>query len=52
MKILKMLFKTPLKIGTSFKKNKKFVTMSNKLNSKYFKTYLSKNIKIINLKKK
>ncbi len=37
--------KTPLKIGTSFKKNKKFVTMSNKLNSKYFKTYLSKNYK-------
>ena len=37
--------KTPLKIGTSFKKNKKFVTMSNKLNSKYFKTYLSKKYK-------
>ena len=44
--------KTPLKIGASFKKNKKFVTMSNKLNSKYFKTIYLKIIKIINPKKK
>ena len=35
--------KTPLKIGTSFKKNRQFITKSNKLNSKYFKNYLSKN---------
>ena len=37
--------KTPLKIGTSFKKNKQFVTKSNKLGSKFFKTYLAKNYK-------
>ena len=37
--------KTPLKIGSSFKKNKVFVTKSNKLNSKFFKRYLSKNYK-------
>ena len=35
--------KTPLKIGTSFKENRQFITKSNKLNSKYFKNYLSKN---------
>ena len=35
--------KTPLNIGTSFKKNRQFITKSNKLNSKYFKNYLSKN---------
>ena len=34
--------KTPLKIGSSFKKNKKFVTKSNKIDSKFFKKYLSK----------
>ena len=33
--------KTPLKIG-SFKKNKKFVTKSNKIDSKFFKKYLYK----------
>ena len=37
--------KTPLKIGSSFKKNKTFVTKSNKLSSKFFKNYLSKNYK-------
>ncbi len=35
--------KQPLKIGTSFKKNKIFITKSNKLNSKFFKNYLYKN---------
>ena len=34
--------KIPLKIGSSFKKNKKFVTKSNKIDSKFFKKYLSK----------
>ena len=34
--------KTPLKIGSSFKKNKKFLTKSNKIDSKFFKKYLSK----------
>ena len=34
--------KTPLKIGSSFKKNKKFVTKSNKIDSKFFKKYLYK----------
>jgi glutaconate CoA-transferase subunit A len=37
--------KTPLKIGTNFKKNKKFITNSTKLDLKYFKNYLSKNYK-------
>jgi len=37
--------KTPLKIGSSFKKNKTFVTKSNKLGLKFFKNYLSKNYK-------
>jgi len=37
--------KTPLKIGSSFKKNKTFVTKSNKLDLKFFKNYLSKNYK-------
>ena len=44
--------KTPLKIGKSFKKNKSFVTKSNKLDSKFFKEYLSKNIKNSNSKSK
>ena len=44
--------KTPLKIGKSFKKNKSFVTKSNKLDSKFFKEYLSKNIKNSSLKSK
>ena len=37
--------KTPLKIGSSFKKNKTFVTKSNKLSLKFFKNYLFKNYK-------
>ena len=35
--------KKPLKIGLSFKKNKNFITKSNKLTTKSFKKYLSKN---------
>ena len=39
----KSFSKEPLQIGFSFKKNKKFITKSNRLTSNFFKNYLQKN---------
>ena len=37
--------KEPLKLGLSFNRNKKFITISNKLTSKFFTNYIKKNKK-------